>query len=308
MSPVSVIVPARDAAATLGATLDALAAQELDDELEVIVVDDGSGDATAAIAEAHPVATVVRQARAGPAAARNAGVAASRGELLAFTDADCRPQPGWLAAGTEALTRLDLAQGRVVPDPAAARGPFDRTIAVDSENGLYETANLLIRREAFDQLGGFEDWLATDTGKSLGEDVWLGWRARRAGMRTGFAPAAVVHHAVFAQTAREYLAERARLRYFPALARRIPELRDERFCARLFVTRRSAAFDAAVAGVALAVATRRCGPLVAAVPVCADRCPPCPHRPGQATVEVAADAVGLSALVRGSWAARRPLL
>ena len=135
MSPVSVIVPARDAAATLGGTLDALAAQELDDDLEVIVVDDGSGDATAAIAEAHPVATVVRQARAGPAAARNAGVAASRGALLAFTDADCRPQPGWLAAGSEALARLDLAQGRVVPDPAAPRGPFDRTIAVSPRTG-----------------------------------------------------------------------------------------------------------------------------------------------------------------------------
>ena len=61
----------------------------------------------------------------------------------------------------------------------------------------------------------------------MAEDVWLGWRARRAGLATGFASAAVVHHAVFPRSAGEYVAERRRLRHFPALVRRIPELRDE---------------------------------------------------------------------------------
>ncbi len=308
MTQVSVIVPARDAAATLGRTLDALAAQDLDEPFEVIVVDDGSRDDTAAIAERHPRATLIRQPHTGPAAARNRGAAASRGALLAFTDADCEPQPGWLAAGVRALGRLELAQGRVVPDPVAPAGPFDRTIAVDCENGLYETANLLIRRGAFEQLGGFEEWLATDSGKPMAEDVWLGWRARRAGLTTGFAADAVVHHAVFPRTAGQYLAERARLRYFPVLAGRIPELRRQRFFARVFLSRRSAAFDAAVAATALAAISRRRTPLLAAVPYGLLVARHARTAPAQAAVESAADAVGLVALLRGSWAARRLLL
>ena len=74
------------------------------------------------------------------------------------------------------------------------------------------------------------------------------------------------------------------------------------------MTRRSAAFDATVAGVALALATRRRGPLVAAVPYALTVARHARTAPAQAMIEVAADAVGLAALVRGSWAARRPLL
>src|SRR4051794_20264371 len=100
---VAVIVPARDAAGLLPTALDALAAQTV--AAEVIVVDNGSRDGTADVAEAHPVVTrVVRRARGeGPGAARNSGAAATDAPLLAFTDADCAPSPGWLAAGLAAL-------------------------------------------------------------------------------------------------------------------------------------------------------------------------------------------------------------
>ncbi|MBI2467114.1 MAG: glycosyltransferase family 2 protein [Candidatus Rokubacteria bacterium] len=90
----SVVIPAYDAEATLPACLAALARQSLAPErFEVIVVDDGSTDATAQVAERAGVRVVRLPANAGPAAARNRGAQAARGEVLVFTDADCEPTP-----------------------------------------------------------------------------------------------------------------------------------------------------------------------------------------------------------------------
>jgi glycosyltransferase involved in cell wall biosynthesis len=301
----SVIVPVRNAAATLPRTLAALARQRLGEPYEVIVVDDGSDDGSAELAERAPgPVTVLRQAGAGPAAARNRGAAAARGEALCFTDADCFPEPGWLAAGLRALAEVDLVQGAVRPDPEAERTPFDRTLRVLAETGLYETANLFIRRELFEALGGFEVWLEPEIGKPLAEDVWLGWRARRAGARVAFAAEALVHHAVFAQRPREFVLDRRRLRYFPAIAAQIPELRRELFFARVFLSRRNAAFDAAVVGLVAALVRRSPLPLAAAGPyawlmsrIARDRGP---GGPAASAVLVARDAVGLLSLLRGS--------
>jgi GT2 family glycosyltransferase len=299
---VSVVIPARDAAATIGDTLAALAEQQPD---EVIVVDDGSRDATMALAEASPVVThVIRGAGEGPGAARNAGAAAATGEALAFLDADCVPQRGWLRAGLRALEEADLVQGPTTPPPAAPRGPFDRTLWVVEPWGLFETANLFVRRELFERLGGFEPWLSPARSKELAEDVWFGWRAVRAGARTGFCETALVHHAVFPRGPRDYVAERLRLRYFPAMAKRIPELRQTFFWQRLFLTQRSAAFDLALAGAVLAAATRRPWPLALAVPYARIA----RRRPRAWPVDVAADAVGLASLLAGSARARSLVL
>jgi glycosyltransferase involved in cell wall biosynthesis len=301
---VSVVIPARDASATLGATLAGLAAQERRPD-EVIVVDDGSGDATVVLAEAAPVVTrVIAGPGEGPGAARNAGAVAATGDVLAFLDADCEPQPGWLRAGVEALERADLVQGRTTPPPDTMVGPFDRTLWVVAPWGLFETANLFVRRELFEQLGGFEPWLSPARSKELAEDVWFGWRAVRAGARTAFCDDALVHHAVFERSARDYVAERLRLRYFPAMAKRIPELRETFFFKRLFLTPRSAAFDAALAGAVLAVATRRPWPLALALPYAGLA----RRRPRAWAVDLAADAVGLAALLAGSAQARSPVL
>jgi glycosyltransferase involved in cell wall biosynthesis len=301
---VSVVVPARDAASTIGATLAGLAAQERAPD-EVIVVDDGSSDATVVLAEAAAVVTrVVRGDGEGPGAARNAGAAAATGDVLAFLDADCEPQPGWLRAGLDAVAHADLVQGRTTPPPGQPGGPFDRTLWVIAPWGLFETANLLVRRDLFDRLGGFEPWLSPARSKELAEDVWFGWRAVRSGARTAFCDEALVHHAVFDRGPRDYVAERLRLRYFPAMAARIPELRDTFFWRRVFLTPRSAAFDAALAGVVLAAASRRAWPLALALPYTrlARR------RPRAWPVDLAADAVGLAALMAGSARARSLVL
>jgi glycosyltransferase involved in cell wall biosynthesis len=304
---ISVVIPARDAAATLADTLAALESQSGAPEFEVIVVDDGSRDATASIAEGSPVVDrVLAISGGGPGRARNAGAAVARAPRLAFLDADCRPAPGWLAAGQAALGDADLALGETRPRPDRRCGPFDRTVAVTGLSPLFEAANLFITAALFAQLGGFERWLGPRGGKELGEDVWLGWRARRAGAHIVACPDALVHHEVFARSASAYVAERWRLRFFPALTRRVPELRRELLHRRLFLTPRSARFDAAVAGIALAGLLRR--PALAATAVPYARTLAGDLRTGYGVAGAAADAVGLAALLAGSARYRSPLL
>jgi glycosyltransferase involved in cell wall biosynthesis len=319
---VSVVVPARDAEATIGATLAALAAQDFAGEWEVVVVDDGSSDATPALAEEAGRRVVRTGGGAGPAGARNAGVAATTAPIVAFTDADCEPVPGWLTALVAGFAEADLVRGPIRPDPKAPRRPFDRTLDVPGPSPLFETANLAVRRELLARVGGFEAF-APDPARPrpglrprvdqghFGEDAVLGWKVVRAGGRAGFAPEAVVHHAVFPRGAMAAIAERRRRRFFPALVREIPELRAT-MPLGVFLSRRTVRFDAAVAGVALAVATRRPAPLLLAVPYARrDLRRHAPWRRSgwrENAAYVAGDAVGLAALVRGSVAARRAVL
>jgi glycosyltransferase involved in cell wall biosynthesis len=300
---ISVVIPARNAAATIPRTLEALRTQDLDGPFEVIVVDNGSDDDTAAIAERAGV-TVLRQGRARPGAARNRGVEAAAATRIAFTDADCFPEPGWLSAGLRALEDADLVQGAVVADPFTPRHPFDRTVEFGGATALFETANLFVRRDAFERAGGFSDWAAAAIDEPFGEDAVFGWDAQRRGARVAFAPGARVAHAVFARGPAGYIAERRRFAYFPALVARVPELREEMLSARLFLTTRSLRFDLALAGLGLAIRRRSPLPLVAVLPYAFwlrrragshGR-----NAPLMVATELAADAVGLVALVAGS--------
>jgi glycosyltransferase involved in cell wall biosynthesis len=297
----SVIVPARDAAATLTRTLSGLAGQEFDDRFEVIVVDDGSRDETSRLAERAGAQLIRHQRPRGPGAARNAGVAAAGGDVLAFTDADCVPAPGWLAAGVAALGSAGLVQGRVEPPVGAKPGPFDRTLWVTRPVGLFEAANLFVRREVFERLSGFDDGLLDLAGGHFGEDVIFGWRARRAGVTTGFCDQALVYHEVFRRGPGAYLRERRRLAFFPELARRVPELRDTLFYRRWFLNGRSALFSLAVGGVIAAAVARSPLPALAGAPyarvLAADARA---NGTDVAFLLAVGDAVGLAALASGS--------
>jgi glycosyltransferase involved in cell wall biosynthesis len=309
----SVIVPAFDSAATLGRCLEAIAGQDLGEPFEVIVVDDGSSDGSARIAaEAGGNVQLLEQPNRGPGPARNLGAARARGEILAFTDADCFPAPDWLRSGVEEMEAADLVQGSVRPDPQASRGPLDRTVWVVAETGLYEAANLFVSRELFESLGGFVDFLGARIGKPLAEDVWFGWRARRAGARTRFSDAAVVNHAVFHRGLPGFVGERLRRGYFPLVVVRVPELRRSLLFARVFLDRRTAATDLAVAAAAATAATGSPLPMLAAIPygwsVSTASLRWRRRAPEALAGGVLADIVGLIALLAGSVRARRLVL
>lgn len=288
------IVPARDAEATLPRTLAALADQEGAPSFEVVVADDGSRDATAAIAE-----------RAGARLVRghaNAAVAAASGAVLAFCGADCRPTAGWLAAGTQALAEAELVQGRLLPDPRAESGPFASPVSVTEETGLYDAGNLFVSRALFDRLGGFEG--APDD-PALAEDTWFAWRARRAGASTSFCTAALSHRPAIALEPIEYLEDATKLRALPGTVARVPELRDTLLHRRVFLSSRTMKLDLALAGLALAARRRSKLPLLAAAPYALELRRQARERGGQdwkrvAAIHGAADLLTAAALLHGS--------
>lgn len=314
MPEITVVIPARNASMTIRRTLEALAKQRVSTDYEVVIVDSGSTDATPSIVSESGVACLLlHNPRGEPASSRNMGVKHGSGRVLAFTDADCEPEPSWLASGLRALDRADLVQGKVVP--ASEPGPFDRTLHVNSEYGLYETANLFVRREVFERVGGFEPMVVLDA-HPFGEDVWFAWRAKRGGARSAFADDAIVYHAVFRRTAAGFVAERWRLRFFPALARRVPELRQDLFYRRIFLNRRSAVFDLAAAGAALAAKSRNPLGLTAVIPylgLLRNDVREATAQPGLtpaklAGARLAADAVGAAAMAYGTARSRSLLI
>jgi GT2 family glycosyltransferase len=197
---VSVVVPARDAADTLPGLLAALAAQTLArEEFEVVVVDNASRDATAWVAREGGADRVVMELLPGRARARNTGVRATSAPLIAFTDADCTPDPGWLAALVACLGRSPLAAGPVrlrVGEPPNAVERLEMLWRFRQEDhvtveGWAASANLGIRREAWDAIGGFDESF-----ERIGEDVDLCRRAREAGFGLAFCPEAGAAHPV----------------------------------------------------------------------------------------------------------------
>lgn len=320
---VSVIIPARNARATLERALRALQEQQTGATFEVIVVDDGSQDGTGEVSDSHApfVRTLRSQSSQGPGTARNQGVARARGRLLAFTDADCFPEPDWLARGIQALEGADIVQGAVIPDPSALRTPFERTLTVDHLSGFFQTANLFVRREVFDAVGGFRDWsLDRSSGRlagpwarrrfqkhtPMGEDALFGWSARRMGASTHFAPEVRVHHAVFQRTVPGVIADRWHwTQDMPGLARLVPELRSATFHRHWFFSQWTMRFDLAVVGTALAAATRRPAWMALAVPYLRGRARQARrwgrrNAPAVAVGATAADAATLAGLVVGS--------
>jgi glycosyltransferase involved in cell wall biosynthesis len=311
---IAVVIPARDARATVSRCIECLAAQQLEHPWEAVLVDNGSSDGTAEMAADTAARCdlslrIERLPRGrGPAAPRNHGAAVTTAPALAFLDADCFATRGWLAAGLRSLADADLVQGRVVPDRDFVRGPFDRTLHVNGPSPLFETANLFVTRSLFERVGGFEDWLEPGIARPVAEDVWFGWNAVRAGARREYTPDALVEHAVFREGAVRHVLERRRLAHFPALAARIPELREEFFFGRWFLNRRTAAFDLAL----LAIATRRRALAPLALPYLsmflAEALPWRRLAPKVVPVRLAADAVGLAALLRGSVRSRHVVI
>jgi glycosyltransferase involved in cell wall biosynthesis len=192
MAPlVSVVVPAYAGERFLGEALDSVAAQTYS-RVETIVVDDGSPDRCAQIAAARPGVRVLREPHRGVAAARNTGVAAAAGELIAFLDQDDLWEPAKLDRQVALLgerPELDIALTRVemMLSAGTARPPWLTWLTAQQPGYLPST--WLVRREAFERVGIFDttyriacdaDWLARakDDGliNAMLPEVLVRWR------------------------------------------------------------------------------------------------------------------------------------
>ena len=202
---VSVIVCAHNGAPTLRSCLKSLEQLAYPD-YEVILVDDGSTDATPEIAlEFASVQTLRQPVNWGLSAARNLGVAAASGTVIAFTDADCLVDGDWLLFLVRTLLAGDFAAvgGPNLSPPAAhwiqavvaaAPGAPSHVLLSDTEAEHVPGCNMAFYRWALTATGGFDPEF-----RQAGDDVDLCWRLLQRGYTIGFSPAAMVwHHRRFA--------------------------------------------------------------------------------------------------------------
>jgi len=196
---VSVVVCAYNAEATMAACLDSLRALRYP-ATEIVVVDDGSTDRTGAIADEYEGIHVIHQENKGLSAARNVGMAASTGEIVAYTDSDCVVGPDWLhyLVATFLSSGLPAVGGPNLPPPedsfvascvAASPGGPVEVLLGDEEAEHIPGCNMAFRREALEEIGGFDPVY-----RAAGDDVDVCWRLQRLGYRIGWSPAAVVWH------------------------------------------------------------------------------------------------------------------
>ncbi len=221
---VTVIVPVLNGERLIEGCLKALDAQTLPPAVfEVVVVDDGSTDTTRDVvrrfaASARCAIRLVERKHAGPAAARNAGLAASASTIVAFTDADVEVAPDWLESAVrrlEADPTLAGVEGRTLP-----KGRTDTfTHQMHNERGgLYMTCNMIYRRDAL--AGGFDERFRMAFLED--SDVALGVLAR--GGRIQFAPEVLAHHLVLQEGTVKFWRDARKRFYNPLLYRKHPAL------------------------------------------------------------------------------------
>jgi GT2 family glycosyltransferase len=194
---VSVIVPHYNDPDGLGLCLESLRRQKLDRKrFEVIVADNNSVGGVCAVRRIAGDATVVPAPEQGAGPARNAGVAAARGRILAFIDSDCVADEDWLLEGITALDRFDYVGGQVITKISRSKEitPTEAVEAVFAfnfkkyieEDHFSGSGNLFVPKAVFEAVGGFR--------AGVSEDIDWCRRANSQGFRLGYAERAVVSH------------------------------------------------------------------------------------------------------------------
>lgn len=216
MVQVAVVIPVWNGEKLLGRCLDALTRQTLSREaFQTIVVDNGSTDATPAVARRYPGVELLIETRPGSYAARNLAIGHVRAPLIAFTDADCEPAPDWL----EQLLRAAAANpgfgvlaGKIelfdeIAPEREVFGDYERLFSfpqAHAARGNCATANWASETALLRELGGFDATLKS------GGDRQMALRIRGAGHPLVYVPAMVVRHPVRASRA-ELVRKRQRL-------------------------------------------------------------------------------------------------
>jgi len=196
---VSVVIPAYNAARTIGeAVAHSLSQTKGSLQVELIVVDDGSTDDTAAVAESAG-ATVIRQRNAGPAAARNRGWESATGTFICFTDSDCIPTAGWLENLLDGFTDSQVgavAGSYEIANPSSwlarwvQQEVMERHKRMPSFIRAFGSYNVAIPRHVLQATGGFDPVYR----RASGEDNDLSYRIIKKGWRIAFRPQAKVAH------------------------------------------------------------------------------------------------------------------
>jgi glycosyltransferase involved in cell wall biosynthesis len=195
---VSVVVCTRNGARTLGDCLEGLKRLEYPN-FEVIVVNDGSTDATAEVAEESGYQLVTTD-QLGLGSARNTGMRAASGEIVAYIDDDAWPDPHWLTHLVRMFQRTDHAaiggpniapplDGMIANCVANAPGAPTHVLLSDHEAEHIPGCNMAFRKERLEEIGGFDSQFHT-----AGDDVDVCWRLRERGLTIGFHPGAMVWH------------------------------------------------------------------------------------------------------------------
>jgi glycosyltransferase involved in cell wall biosynthesis len=196
---VSVIIPTYHDWERLRLCLDALRQQTYEASAYEVIVINNDPDDSCPYAKLPGKVTLLSEAKPGSYAARNAGIRASTGEILAFTDADCIPAPNWIEAGVARLLAdpaLSRIGGRVELTSrerrATAAEAYDRAFGMRQdqyvERGGAMTANMFAYRSVFDAIGLFME------SRFSGEDTAWGQRAEQVGWRIAYAPECAVTH------------------------------------------------------------------------------------------------------------------
>jgi glycosyltransferase involved in cell wall biosynthesis len=226
---VSVVIPTYRRHDLLAACLAKVLAQDFDGEYEVIVCDDGPTEATAELVRrwasqtSIPLRHVPVTATQGPAGARNAGWRSASGEFIAFTDDDCLPEAGWLAAGVAAMKEADAVTGRTIvplpPDPT----DYERNVA-GLATAEFITANCFVRRNVLEAVGGFDERFTL----AWREDSDLHFTLLSHGYRIAKAESAVVVHPIRPAPWGVSLKQQRQGMFDPLLYRKHPQIYRER--------------------------------------------------------------------------------
>jgi O-antigen biosynthesis protein len=196
---ISVVVCSYNGARTLQACLTSLLQMDYPD-YEVILVDDGSTDNTQEIAAEFPKVRNIRQENLGLSFARNVGMKAARGSIVAYTDSDCMADKDWLyylVAGFEQDDFVSVGGPNISPPAqswaqacvAASPGQPSHVLITDSEAEHIPGCNMAFYKWALESIGGFDPEY-----RKAGDDVDVCWRLMAQGHRIGFSPSAVVWH------------------------------------------------------------------------------------------------------------------